>query len=67
MEHLPRWVGADGYPLSWRHYVLGTRHLTKGRAREQIRTYDAMLMAQAQKPEDKREWVRTLKIIAGWE
>jgi hypothetical protein len=33
VERIPAWVGQDGYPRSWAHYVYGMAYLTRARVR----------------------------------
>lgn len=55
----------DGVPLSWRHYIIGSGWIGRHVARVQVREYMASLMSTLE-PEDRREWVDTLKTAAGW-
>jgi hypothetical protein len=44
---MPQWVGADGFPLSWRHYVYGLHHLGLSHMRDQMKTAEAVRLGQA--------------------
>jgi hypothetical protein len=57
-------VGADGLPLSWWHFVLGSRAGQRYGAKEMLEMYEPTLMAQADK-ESRREWEEGVKIHAG--
>ncbi len=63
-REFPAWVGRDGLPLNWRFYLAGMMHLARARAREQLRAYDAAVMAQA-KADDRRDWVRLKRLVSG--
>ena len=65
VREFPAWVGPDGYPMSWRHYVYGMRHLSRVAARVDLRTATATRMAQTDK-EPWQEWITELREAAGW-
>jgi len=60
----PAWVGADGYPLSWRHYIYGMAALERENAAQKLRTADAVSAHKA-KDRDWKKWVREHSAIAG--
>ncbi|MFW6079798.1 MAG: hypothetical protein ACODAE_09260 [Gemmatimonadota bacterium] len=59
----PSWTGGDGLPLSWRHYVVGLRHLARRDARDRLRTATAVRAAQGDR-DGFREFVTRLERIA---
>ena len=61
----PGWIGADGYPLSWRHYVYGMAHLGRAAARETLRAATAAGAAWM-KPDQYRQWRADVQAAAGW-
>lgn len=65
MRAFPAWLGSDGFPLSWAHYVVGTMYLQRARARQMIDTYDAVRMAWVG-GDDGDRWRRLMSIDAGW-
>lgn len=65
-REFPAWVGDDGYPLSYRLYVYGTRNLTRLSARTDLRQASAVRMAKAD-VKNWREWAGELSAAAGWE
>lgn len=38
MARFPAWVGGDGYPLSWGHFVIGVRQMREEDARGMLQT-----------------------------
>lgn len=54
---LPGWVGPDGYPLSWRHYVYGMAHLGRAARRELLRSAEAQRAGTAEL-QKYRDWHR---------
>ena len=61
----PAWTDKTGYPLSWRHFIVGIRRLTKARAQYSLDMYRAMAIAQA-KVEDRKPWVDEQESLAGY-
>ena len=61
----PAWIGADGWPLSYAHYLYGTRHLGRLAAREDLRQATATRMAGADK-DGWKPWADELRSAAGW-
>jgi hypothetical protein len=61
----PCWAGSDGFPLSWHHYVVGMRHLSRATAREDVRRAVAGRIAGADVKEWK-SWKAELNAAAGW-
>lgn len=65
VRDMPGWTGPDGFPLSWAHYIHGTRHLQRAKAREDLRQALAVRVGGAdQKSYGKfqAEWQEA----AGW-
>lgn len=65
VREFPRWVGADGFPLTWAHFQYGVRHLGRARARADLRMAVA---ARAAGSTDKgwKEWETEWLASAGW-
>lgn len=61
----PGWLTRAGAPLSWAHYLVGSRFLGRKDARDALRAYSSARAVQAVK-EDQREWVEGQTIHAGW-
>lgn len=60
-----------GEPLSWRHYVYGTAHLSRAYARDSLRTAGVRLatatgMGTTPK-ESAASWMRRMARAAGWD
>jgi hypothetical protein len=62
----PSWVGKDGLPRLWAHYVYGSRHLARERAREALVMGDAMRMAFGAEKNDYKKWLADHTAVAGW-
>ncbi len=62
-EKLPAWVGRDGKPLSWQHFIVGLDYIRRSEARQTLAHFNATLMAAAEK-RDREEWVQTYRMIA---
>lgn len=60
----PAWTTPDGFPRSWRHYVLGMGHLGRASARESLRLAQAAAIGQST-PEGFRAWQRDVLPFAG--
>lgn len=60
----PSWVGADGFPLSWRHYVYGMAFISREYLRRQLEQAQAARMASAEK-EDYQSWQRDVETVTG--
>lgn len=56
VERLPAWVGEDGYPRSWRHYVYGMSYLARSRIRTLLDMAEATRAAGAVE-DDWKQWV----------
>lgn len=61
----PGWLGPDGMPRSWAHYVYGSRHLARGHARFQVLTAIPHRVAGAVQ-RDWELWVNEQLANAGW-
>ncbi len=53
----PAWVGADGFPLTWQHFLYGIRHIARESLRSQLHSAQAVRMAGLEK-EDWDVWQR---------
>lgn len=62
----PGWATADGYPATWRHFVVAMAHLNAERSRETLRRYWAEGMVWAKDPRKAREWSDRHRAQAGW-
>jgi hypothetical protein len=60
----PQWVGSDGLPLSWRHFVLGLRAGQRYEAKEMLKIYEPSLMAQTDKV-SRVQWEDLVRTQAG--
>jgi hypothetical protein len=60
----PAWTGADGYPLTWRHYVYGMAAIERENAAAKMRMADAVAAHKAGQRDWKR-WVREHSAISG--
>lgn len=49
VTYRPAWVGRDGFPLSWQHYVYGVRHIAREGMRQQLWMAQAMRMSSTGK------------------
>lgn len=58
------WVGKDGYPLSWRHFIVGMRDLSKSRSQHMLDMFRSFGATQA-KAEDVKAWVTEQEHLAG--
>lgn len=63
-EGLPAWVGPDGYPLSWRHFVYGLAYIRRRNARAKIEMASAMRIAKADQ-QGFEAWRREVSMYAG--
>jgi hypothetical protein len=66
VQKFPAWVGEDGLPRLWAHYVYGSRHLARERAREALVMGDAMRMAFGAEKNDYKKWLADHTAAAGW-
>lgn len=64
VEGVPAWVGPDGLPLSWHHYVYASRYLSRARAREKMGTAVASRVAQFERKDFVR-WLDEMHQAAG--
>jgi hypothetical protein len=65
VRHYPKWVGPDGWPLTWDRFVHGSRCLSRARVREDLRHATAVRVAGADQKDYKQfdaEW----REAAGW-
>lgn len=62
-REFPAWTGADGFPLTWRHYVYGMAHLGRATAAEKLRLADSFAIAQ--NPKEWTRWNRDHRKAAG--
>ncbi len=65
VREVSAWVNKDGMPLSWRHYVLGLRHLDKARARLSLDMYRASAVAQSY-GQERDDWIDEQENLAGF-
>lgn len=65
VREFPKWVGADGMPMSWVAYVYGCRHLGRVYAREDLRHALAVRAGGADK-KDYEKWNNEVRPAAGW-
>lgn len=60
----------DGEPISWRHFVYGTRHLARHYARESLRLAGVRMSTatgMGSTPKNAREvWIKRMTVAAGW-
>ena len=56
----PAWVRADGFPLSWRHYVYGMRKMSAADLRDSLARVSDVRVAHHAGDKDYREWRRQL-------
>lgn len=52
ITYRPAWVGQDGFPLTWQHYIYGLRHIARENIRRQLWLSQAARMSRI----DKSEW-----------
>lgn len=64
-REFPAWVNADGWPISYRHYLYGTRHLGRLGARTDLKHATAVRMANTQR-DDWKAYAEELRAAAGW-
>lgn len=60
----PSWVGADGLPRSWRHWVYGSAWIAREFTRGQLRDAQAQRMAGLAKA-DWESWQRDIDMVTG--
>jgi len=65
VREFPRWVGADGFPISWAAYVYGSRHMGRVHAREDVR-HAMSVRAGGADQKDYTKWNREVCQVAGW-
>jgi hypothetical protein len=63
-QGLPRWCGADGLPLSWRHFHYGLSYLGRAYLREQAQVAGAVRMARGDE-ERFRDWAADVALFTG--
>jgi hypothetical protein len=61
---LPAWMGADGYPISWRHYIYGMAAIERENAADKLRMADAVAVHKSKEQGFKR-WIKEHSAIAG--
>lgn len=59
VTYRPAWVGEDGFPLTWQHYVYGLRHIAREDLRRQVYMAQAQRMSRAER-ESYDEWQRDM-------
>jgi hypothetical protein len=57
---LPAWIGSDGYPISWGHFVIGLEQIAREEGATLLRDARAGRLAQATK-EDYAKSVKDLE------
>lgn len=62
----PGWIGADGMPASWRHFVYGMEHINRKYAQQSLQLERATFIANAHE-DDRANWLREQTIMAGWD
>jgi len=62
VARLPKWVGEDGFPLSFSHYVYGMNYLNRAKAADQLESASAFRAAQSNR-KDYEGWRRDLMRI----
>jgi hypothetical protein len=62
--HLPAWIGKDGYPLSWRHFRLGTQTWTRDATRRALMMFQAVGMTDAEQ-RTQEQWLARMRLSAG--
>lgn len=60
----PAWVGPDGDPISWRHFLYGSGAIQRSRAGEKLRMADAVAIHKT-KEQVFRSWIREHSAMAG--
>lgn len=65
VQAYPAWTDAEGYPKSWRHYIVGVKRLNHARAQQSLDMFRASLNAQL-KPEDRKPWIEDQERLAGY-
>jgi hypothetical protein len=60
----PAWVGPDGDPISWRHYIYGTAAIQRAKASEKMRMADAVAVHKS-KEQTFKKWLREHSALAG--
>lgn len=64
-QRLPAWVGSDGFPLSYRHFIYGMKWIARNYARESIRIVEATSAAQYDKSA-YADWMKLHNSRAGY-
>ena len=59
-SRLAAWVGPDGQPCCWRHYVIGMSGLAAQDLLQRMSMREAVVMAQANQ-EELRKWSRSIR------
>lgn len=65
VQMYPAWVNAEGDPISWEHYQIGSREAPRIHARASIRFAQAMRPAQSTE-EGFENWRNSVSPVAGW-
>ena len=52
VTYRPAWVGPDGFPLSWQHYIYGLRHIARESLRQQLWTSQSIRLSR----QDNEHW-----------
>lgn len=62
VTYRPAWVGKDGMPLSWQHYIYGLRHIAREQMRQQLWWAQATRMSRVLK-DDWESWQRDVTTL----
>ena len=62
VTYRPAWVGADGFPLSWQHYLFGLKHIAREGMRHQLWLAQATRMADVVQ-DDWVAWQRDIEYM----
>lgn len=66
IERKPAWVGPDGLPLSWPHYVIGSEQIMREHSRESLRRFWTINTARSADKGAREDWTSLHRRIAGW-
>lgn len=65
-REFPAWIGADGWPISYRRYLYGTRHLGRLSARTDLKTATAVRLGHNATEDTWKKYAAELRASAGW-
>ena len=66
-HYLTKWTNERGVPLSWRHYAVGMGWIGRHVAREQLRAFSPVRMAQVEiEQQDRERWLNRVNASAEW-